>query len=255
MTQLNLNLPVIGDLNATEDPKIRTALSDIQTVVNALDNTNIAANADINATKLLDSSIATAKLADLAISTAKIADNGVTAAKIAAGAVGASEIADGTVGTSEIADSAVTTAKIANGTIATADLADGAVTGDKITASYVTSQADLGGTSKVAGTHSLSGALTLPSSGIWFFAVKLEARAVSTNSPAVNSFIGLRQSGTDVAGCSFWLSSAEDQAPVTVTGIGIASASGTWTPTLVVQGGGTVVYPHWLNAVAFRIGS
>ena len=62
MTQLNLNLPVIGDLNATEDPKIRTALSDIQTVVNSLDNTNLAANADINGSKLLNTSVAAAKL-------------------------------------------------------------------------------------------------------------------------------------------------------------------------------------------------
>lgn len=62
MTQLNLNLPVIGDLNATEDPKVRTALSDIQTVVNSLDNTNLAANADINGSKLLNTSVAAGKL-------------------------------------------------------------------------------------------------------------------------------------------------------------------------------------------------
>lgn len=73
MTQLNLNLPVIGQTNATEDPKVRTALSDIQTVVNALDNTNIASAADINGSKLLDSSIATAKLANGAVTTAKLA--------------------------------------------------------------------------------------------------------------------------------------------------------------------------------------
>ena len=107
MTQLNLNLPVIGQTNATEDPKVRTALSDIQTVVNALDNTNIASAADINGSKLLDSSIATAKLAN----------DAVTAAKIANDAVGSSEIAASAVGTSEIADGAVTNAKIANGAI------------------------------------------------------------------------------------------------------------------------------------------
>ena len=63
MSQLNLNLPIIGDPNATEDPKVRTALSDIQTVVNSLDNANIASNAGINGSKLLDASIPQSKLA------------------------------------------------------------------------------------------------------------------------------------------------------------------------------------------------
>jgi len=69
MTQLNLNLPVIGQTNTTEDPKIRTALSDIQTVVNALDNANIANNAAINGSKLLDGSIAHSKIAAQTIDT------------------------------------------------------------------------------------------------------------------------------------------------------------------------------------------
>lgn len=99
MAQLNLNLPIIGNPNTTEDPKIRTALSDIETVVNSLDNTNIAANAGINGSKLLDASIAEAKLGSASVTSAKLADNAVTTAKIDSAAVTAAKIAAATTAT------------------------------------------------------------------------------------------------------------------------------------------------------------
>lgn len=46
MGLLSLNLPNLDSLNATEDPKIRTALSSIQTVINGnLDSSNLASGA------------------------------------------------------------------------------------------------------------------------------------------------------------------------------------------------------------------
>jgi hypothetical protein len=120
MSLLNLSLPIIGGTNANEDPKIRTALSDIQTVVNALDNANIASGADINGSKLDDATISAAKLAANSVETAKIVNDAVTNDKIGDDAVDTAQIADGAVTTATIDDNAVTDAKLAASTTGTA---------------------------------------------------------------------------------------------------------------------------------------
>jgi len=139
MSLLNLNLPTIGGTNANEDPKIRTALSDIQTVVNALDNANIASGADINGSKLDDATISAAKLASDSVETAKIVNDAVTNDKIGDDAVDTAQIADDAVENAQIADDAVDTAQIADGAVETAQINDGAVTTAKIADDAVTS--------------------------------------------------------------------------------------------------------------------
>jgi|DEB0MinimDraft_3_1074331.scaffolds.fasta_scaffold00292_18 hypothetical protein len=146
MSLLNLNLPIIGGTNANEDPKIRTALSDIQTVVNALDNANIASGADINGSKLDDATVSAAKLASNSVETAKIVNDAVTNDKIA----------DDAVNTAQIADNAVTGAKIASlpDSTTTTLTNDGSVTAGTITARKYTD-----------GLVRLTGAVTVPWEG------------------------------------------------------------------------------------------
>jgi hypothetical protein len=84
MGTINPQVPVVGEPNSTEDPKITSAITTIRDAINGdLDNDNIATSANISGSKLADTSIATAKLAD----------DAVTAAKILTGAVGSTELA------------------------------------------------------------------------------------------------------------------------------------------------------------------
>ena len=53
MGLISLSLPVVGNQNYTEDPKVTTALSTIQTLVNgSLDNTNLSGSAAIKNSQL-----------------------------------------------------------------------------------------------------------------------------------------------------------------------------------------------------------
>lgn len=87
MGTISITLPTAGFPNSTEDPKVVTALSTIETVINGnLDDDNIASGANINGSKLNDASIATSKLA-----------SGAAAANLGTGSIGTSLIADDAV--------------------------------------------------------------------------------------------------------------------------------------------------------------
>lgn len=76
-----LDLPVIGNSNATEDPKIRAGFVTLQTVINGgLDSTNIA-----------DSAITTPKIVDSAVTSRKIAPTISVAQNPAMNQVGGAE--------------------------------------------------------------------------------------------------------------------------------------------------------------------
>jgi hypothetical protein len=166
MSLLNLNLPIIGGTNANEDPKIRTALSDIQTVVNALDDANIAPGADINGSKLDDATVSTAKLAANSVETAKIATDAVTNDKIDDDAVDTAQIADDAVENAQIADDAVDTAQIADGAVETAQLEASAVTDAKLATNAVTTSKILDGAVTAAKVAGPLGAFMTPAAGV-----------------------------------------------------------------------------------------
>lgn len=84
----------------------------IRSVVNLLDDQNIANASITGSTKLVDGSVPLAKLA--------------------ADSVNASKIVDGSIGPNELATDAVTTGKILDGTILSGDLADNSVIESKI---------------------------------------------------------------------------------------------------------------------------
>ncbi len=78
MAIINPQVPVVGEANETEDPKIASAIGTIRDAINGnLDNDNIASNA----------AILGSKLANTSVSATKLAGNSVTAEKIAALAV------------------------------------------------------------------------------------------------------------------------------------------------------------------------
>lgn len=57
-------LPTVGQPNSTEDPKVRSALSELQTILTAgVDTTNLAAAAGITGAQVADATLTAAKLA------------------------------------------------------------------------------------------------------------------------------------------------------------------------------------------------
>jgi len=74
MATINPQVPVVGEPNDTEDPKIASAIGTIRDVINGgLDNANIADNAGIVGSKLANTSVPTGKIADGAVTAAKMA--------------------------------------------------------------------------------------------------------------------------------------------------------------------------------------
>jgi hypothetical protein len=73
MALINPQVPVIGQPNSTEEPKITSAINTITTAVNGnLDNANIKTGANINGSKLLDGSVTAAQLANDAVTSDKV---------------------------------------------------------------------------------------------------------------------------------------------------------------------------------------
>jgi hypothetical protein len=94
MATINPQIPVVGEPNDTEDPKITSALGTIRDAINGgLDNANIADNAAILGSKLANTSIPTGKLENNSVTNDKIATDAVNADSILAGAVGSAELA------------------------------------------------------------------------------------------------------------------------------------------------------------------
>lgn len=76
-------LPTISNPNSTEDPLIRTSLSDLKTLLtDGLDDSNIATGG-VGTTSLASNAVTTAKITDANVTTAKITDANVTDAKLA----------------------------------------------------------------------------------------------------------------------------------------------------------------------------
>ena len=74
MATINPQVPVVGEPNDTEDPKIASAIGTIRDAINGgLDNANIADNAGIVGSKLANTSVPTGKIADGAVTAAKMA--------------------------------------------------------------------------------------------------------------------------------------------------------------------------------------
>lgn len=80
---ITLDLPIIGNPNATEDPKIRANFVTLQTAFNGnIDTANIADNA-ITLPKMADASVGSIELVDSNVTSAKLADSAVTSRKFA----------------------------------------------------------------------------------------------------------------------------------------------------------------------------
>ena len=112
-----------------------------------------------------DGAITTAKLADDAVTGAKIADNAITAAHIADGTIIAADIADGSVTTAKIADSAITSAKITDGTIVNADINAAAAIDLSKLASGTSGQIIVHSSGGVPTATTVSGDVTIDSTG------------------------------------------------------------------------------------------
>jgi hypothetical protein len=110
MGTINPQLPVVGQPNTTEDPKIISAINTIADAINGeLDNSNIADDADINGNKLLVGSVSGGPGGQIAYGTlvgGQLVDNTITA----------TQIGTGEVGTAELASNAVTADKVATTT-------------------------------------------------------------------------------------------------------------------------------------------
>jgi hypothetical protein len=146
MTQIDPDLPIIGASVSTEEPKVKNALEELVSTINALDTANLKADAGITGGQLADTTIPASKLASNAVETAKIVDDAVTAAKLkdsvatdADRAVTTDHIRDAAVTTGKVADSAVTTAKLATGAVTTAKIGAAQVTAEKLSLSINTS--------------------------------------------------------------------------------------------------------------------
>lgn len=105
---INIQVPVAGQPNSTEDPKIAANFAALAAWLGnpGIQAADLAAGA-ITTAKLADSTggsdgVTTAKIADLAVSTAKIANTAVTTAKVADGAVTTDKLAANTVSSSKI---------------------------------------------------------------------------------------------------------------------------------------------------------
>jgi hypothetical protein len=80
---INPQVPVVGQPNATEEPKIPGAINTIASEINGnLDNANIKTGANINGSKLLNASVVTAKIGPGAITPAQLAALAVLSDKI-----------------------------------------------------------------------------------------------------------------------------------------------------------------------------
>jgi len=104
-------------------------------------------------------------VADGAITTAKLADDAVTGAKIADNAITAAHIADGTIIAADIADGSVTSAKILDGTIVDADINAAAAIALSKLASGTSGQIVVHSSSGVPTATTVSGDVTIDSTG------------------------------------------------------------------------------------------
>lgn len=113
-----------------------------------------------------DGEITTAKLATSAVTTAKIASDAVTTAKILDSNVTTAKINDSAVTTAKIADSAITSAKIEDGTIVNADISTTAAIALSKLASGTAAQVVVHNGSGVPTATTVTGDVTLNSSGV-----------------------------------------------------------------------------------------
>jgi hypothetical protein len=104
-------------------------------------------------------------VADGAITTAKLADDAVTGAKIADNAITAAHIADGTIIAADIADGSVTSAKILDGTIVDADINAAAAIALSKLASGTSGQIIVHSSGGVPTATTVSGDVTIDSTG------------------------------------------------------------------------------------------
>jgi len=104
-------------------------------------------------------------VADGSITTAKLADDAVTGAKIADNSITAAHIADGTIIAADIADGSVTSAKILDGTIVNADLSASAAIALSKLASGTSGQIVVHSSGGVPTATTVSGDVTIDSTG------------------------------------------------------------------------------------------
>lgn len=84
MGLITVNIPIVGEANSTEDPKIADALSKLTTEINGeLDDANFADDADLNGSKFADGTITGSKIAPGAdIDGSTLEDGTVASAKL-----------------------------------------------------------------------------------------------------------------------------------------------------------------------------
>ena len=105
---INIQVPVAGQPNSTEDPKIAANFTALAAWLGnpGIQAGDLAAGA-VTTAKLADSTggsdgVTTLKIADGAVTTAKVADTAVTAAKLAGSAVTTDKVADASIPSSKI---------------------------------------------------------------------------------------------------------------------------------------------------------
>lgn len=110
MSKPSISVPLAGQPNSTEDPKIATSLTNIKTWVDAVGlgllDADIAIGANVDASKLLAGSVTTTQLSSTATSEA------VNTANIRSSAVTTAKIADANVTTDKLASVAVSRSKL-----------------------------------------------------------------------------------------------------------------------------------------------
>ena len=116
----------------------------------------IYAGDSLNIGTISDGTVTTAKLADSSVTSTKLADSSVTSAKL-----GSSSVT-----TAKLADSSVTTGKIADGTIVNADVNTSAAIAFSKLATLTAGNILLGNGSNVATSTTVTGDVTINSSGV-----------------------------------------------------------------------------------------
>ena len=149
----NLAASSIGTSEIADNAIVNTKIA-----VNAVETDNISNDA-VTYDKLADNSVGSAMVLSSAITSTKIADDAVTNAKIGPGAVGSTELWDTGVTTSKLANNAVTDAKVATGAAIAHTKLAGATAGKVL----------LGNSSNVVTATTLSGDVTINSSGVTAF--------------------------------------------------------------------------------------